>query len=95
MPRGVYERQGTPHVTTANKATVAKAKIGTANAAVNRTTPVNENQNRSTSGIQYVCLKPMKVEGVKIFPGTIVPEANSWRNVHNYVSAGYLAATTV
>lgn len=90
MPRGVYERQGSPVADT----NTAKAKTGTPGAAVHRTTPVRENETRTTPGIAYIALKPMKVEGVRVQPGDAVPQASTWRNVHNYVSAGYLAAVS-
>lgn len=43
------------------------------------------------SPLRYVALRPMKVNGVLIQPGTIVPAANTWRNLHNYLSTGHLA----
>jgi hypothetical protein len=94
MPRGVYERSTQTKMTSANKATEAKGKIGTPQSVHNRTVPTREDENRSVPDIQYVALKPMKVNGVAVARGDIVPEANDWRNVHNYVSAGFLAIIT-
>lgn len=42
-------------------------------------------------GLSYVALKRLKVGASYRYPGDAVPEAATWRNVHNYLSSGYLA----
>lgn len=39
----------------------------------------------------FVALKQMNIGGAVRYPGQAVPEASGWRNVHNYISAGYIA----
>ena len=41
--------------------------------------------------LSYIALKQLKVGAGYRMPGDLVPEAASWRNVHNYLSSGYLA----
>jgi hypothetical protein len=84
-PTRNYKRKGAPVASTEN---AAGEKVG---GVVHRTTPQASETTRGNSGLQYVALKPMKVEGVKVNPGDIVPQANTWRNVHNYLSSGHLA----
>lgn len=90
MPRGVYERKGEPVAKTVDDtALAANEKVGE---PAHRTTPVRvPSQEDLTVDTTYMALKPMKVGGVKVQPGDRVDEAKDWRNVHNYVSAGYLA----
>lgn len=87
MPRGVYERQGTPTVS-AERA--ASEKVGQPN---HRTTPAPVDE-RAGANMTYVAMKPMKVNGVKVKPGDLVAEAATWRNLHNYISTGYLAVVS-
>ena len=88
MPRGVYERKDAP-VASAERASTETVGDDT----VHRTTPVRQEERLAAAqvGITYVALKPLKVEGVQVNPGELVPSAATWRNVHNYLSAGYLA----
>jgi len=91
MPRGVYERdkQQTP-ITVDDTALAADEKVG---GPVHRTVPTEVKDtaaNQPFAGYTYMALKPMKVAGVKVNPGDIVDDAQNWRNVHNYLSAGYL-----
>lgn len=43
------------------------------------------------AALTYVALKPLKVGDSTRMPGELVPEAAHWRNVTNYVNAGFLA----
>jgi len=42
------------------------------------------------TSVTYVALKRMNVNGTVRNIGDAVPEAAHWRNLHNYLSAGYL-----
>jgi hypothetical protein len=86
-PKKVYRRSDTPTVTetTAAEETVFEGS------SVHRTTPIEVDERVVASGYTHMALKPMKVNGVMVNPGDIVPEAATWRNVHNYISAGFLA----
>lgn len=84
-PTRHYKPAKAPKVSTTN---AASEKVGD---PLHRTQPADADQHRATTGIQYVAMKRMKVAGVQVNPGSIVPEANSWRNVHNYVATGHLA----
>ena len=85
MARGVYERKDSPTVT--EKA--AEELVG--RDPSHRTKP--SEPKPVVPGFTYMALKPMKIAGELIQPGTVV-DAASWRNVHNYVSAGYLAVVS-
>ena len=84
-PTRHYKPGKAPKVTQTNAAT---EKVG---GSVHRTAPADAAQHRKTGALQYVALRPMKVNGVKVQAGDLVPAASSWRNVHNYVSTGHLA----
>lgn len=45
---------------------------------------------RNISGLSYVALKAMNVNGTRRNRGDAVPEAANWKNLHNYVSAGFI-----
>lgn len=85
MPRGVYERKDTPQVT---QQRAAESKVD--DDTNHRTTPVRQDERLNT-GLTYIALKPLKVNGERRMPGEFVPEAKLWRNVHNYISSGHLA----
>lgn len=42
------------------------------------------------SAMTYVALRRLKVGTTWRNPGSAVPEAAGWRNLHNYISAGYI-----
>lgn len=84
-PHRSYKRKTAPLVSQTN---AANEKVG---GVVHRTTPSDVEEHRKTTGVSYVAMKRMKVNGVIVQPGTLVPAANSWRNVHNYVATGFLA----
>lgn len=87
MPRGVYERKNNPTVEEAAKEEVAGKD------PLHRTSPSDVlDAVAKKPGVTYMALKPMRVEGQQVQPGEIVDSASTWRNLHNYVSAGYLTA---
>lgn len=45
----------------------------------------------NTATLNYVALKRMQVGDEVRMPGDLVPEAGTWKNLHNYLSAGYVA----
>lgn len=69
-------------------ALAAQEKVG---GLAHRTTPATVDERSDGTATGYMALKPMKVNGQQVQPGSIVPEAVHWRNVHNYVSTGHLA----
>lgn len=86
MPRGVYERKENPTVAE------AAAEEVSGKDPLHRTKPSDVHDAvAKRADIAYLALKPMKVAGERVQPGEIVQGAETWRNVHNYVSAGYLA----
>lgn len=84
-PSRTYKRSGAAVVSQTN---AANEKVGE---PIHRTRPVAIEEIRGNVGISYVALRPMKVNGVQKFPGDLIPEANAWRNLHNYLSTGHLA----
>lgn len=84
-PARRYKSAKAPVVSQTN---AANEKVG---GAVHRTAPSDVQEHRKNSSVNYVAMKPMKVNGVLVQPGTLVPAARGWRNVHNYVSTGFLA----
>lgn len=58
------------------------------------TKPVPPKNNEiDRSGLTYVALKRMQIGASWREIGQAVPEAAGWRNVHNYISQGFLAVT--
>lgn len=47
-------------------------------------------RNFDRTALSYVALRRLKVGAGWRNPGDAVPEAAHWRNLHNYISAGYL-----
>lgn len=87
MPRGVYERKTNPTVEEAATEELAGKD------PLHRTAPFDTlDAVAKEPGVTYMALKPMKVNGQQVQPGEIVEDAANWRNLHNYVSAGYLTA---
>jgi hypothetical protein len=43
------------------------------------------------TAMTYVALKDMRVDGSVRAKGEEVPEAAGWRNLHSYISQGYIA----
>lgn len=88
MPKGVYARK-----------TVGEEVPGeTVASALSRTEeglPVEVTAPASPApagnSLSYVALKRMRIGEDFREIGAEVPEARTWRNAHNYVSAGYLA----
>lgn len=84
-PHRAYKNASAPKVSQSN---AAAEKVG---GPLHRTEPTQVEEIRSNASLQYVAMKPMKVNGVQVNPGDLVPAANTWRNLHNYISTGFLA----